>query len=115
MIKRRRLTRAQRAALFERFDGMCHLCEMHVDEGQEWDNSHEIELENGGADDETNWRVAHRRCHRKHTAEVSAPLIAKVRRVRQNAMGAKPPSRNPIPGGRWSKYKRKVGGGTVLR
>ena len=115
MIKRRRLSQTQRVALFLKEGGICHLCKMKITEGQEWDHSHEIPLEAGGEDNDENSRVAHRRCHRKHTAEVDIPIIAKVKRIHAKRIGAKPPSRNPIPGGRRSKYKRKVGGGTVLR
>ena len=89
MEKRRRLSPRDRAALFDREGGRCHLCKGLVQAGEAWDNSHEIPLACGGADDESNWRVAHRKCHRAHTAAVDAPLIAKVRRQHQRHIGAK--------------------------
>ena len=86
---RRRISARSRAALFERERRLCHLCGGLVHAGEAWDVSHEIPLACGGPDDETNWKVAHRKCHRKHTAKVDAPMIAKVRRQRQTHMGAK--------------------------
>ena len=89
MIKRRRLSTRKRVALFNRKSGICHLCGGKVLAGEAWDNSHEIALELGGADDESNWNVAHRKCHRVRTNEVDIPLIAKTKRQHANHIGAK--------------------------
>lgn len=93
---------------------MCHLCSLKVVPGEDWDVSHDIPLEAGGKDDETNWFVAHRKCHRVHTSTVDMPLIAKVKRVHQRHIGAKQ-SRSPLPGGRNSKWKKKMDGTVIKR
>lgn len=113
-MKRVRITAKMRADIFLRHNGTCHLCNMKVIPGEEWDVSHDIPLEAGGRDDDSNWLVAHRRCHRKHTATVDAPLIAKVKRIHQRHIGAKQ-TRSPLPGGRNSKWKKKMDGTVVRR
>lgn len=96
MAKRRRITTKQRVALFEREAGVCHMCKGLVYAGEAWDVSHEIPLELGGADDETNWKVAHRKCHRSHTATVDIPNIARAKRREANHIGATAPSAKPL-------------------
>ena len=113
-MKRVRITAKKRADIFLRDGGICHMCKLRVDSGQEWDISHEIPLEAGGKDDETNWFVAHRKCHREHTAKVDMPLIAKVKRIHQKHIGAKK-TRTPMPMGRNSQWKKKLDGTVVRR
>lgn len=113
-MKRVRITAKMRADIFLRHNGICHLCQIKVIPGEDWDVSHEIPLEAGGSDTADNWYVAHRKCHRTHTATVDAPLIAKVKRIHQRHIGAKK-SRNPLPGGRNSMFKKKMDGSVVRR
>lgn len=113
-MKRVRITSKMRADIFLRHDGKCHLCNMKVIPGEEWDVSHETPLEAGGRDDESNWLVAHRKCHRRHTATVDAPLIAKVKRIHQKHIGAKP-KRSNFPTGKNSMWKKKIDGTVVRR
>lgn len=96
MTKRRRISTKDRVALFEREGGICHLCKGLVHAGEAWDVSHDIPLELGGADDEINWKVAHRKCHREHTRTVDVPNIAKAKRMQARHIGAKAPSSRPI-------------------
>ena len=90
LTKRRRISTKDRVALFMREGGICHMCGGLVI-GKEWDVSHEIPLELGGADDETNWKVAHRKCHRDHTANVDIPNIARAKRREARNIGAMRP------------------------
>ena len=113
-MKRVRITAKMRADIFLSRGGMCHLCNMKVVPGEDWDVSHDIPLEAGGKDDASNWFVAHRKCHRVHTSTVDAPMIAKVKRIHQKHVGAKK-SRSPMPLGRGSKFKRKMDGTIVRR
>jgi 5-methylcytosine-specific restriction protein A len=113
-MKRVRITKKMRADIFMNHNGICHMCKLKIAPGQEWDVSHEIPLEAGGRDDKTNWLPAHRKCHRVHTANVDAPLIAKVKRIHQRHIGAHQ-SKNPLPGGKRSKWKKKIDGTVVRR
>jgi 5-methylcytosine-specific restriction protein A len=88
-MSRRRISAKERVAIFTREAGLCHMCKGAVTVGQAWDISHDIPLELGGADEGENLKVAHRTCHRDHTAAVDAPAIAKAKRREAAHMGAK--------------------------
>jgi 5-methylcytosine-specific restriction protein A len=107
---RRSLTTLQRAKLFEEHGGICYLCGLKIHTGEAWDDEHVIsrELMGEGADDWSNRRPAHRKCHKPKTAQ-DQKLIAKSNRVRAKHMGAHKPKKPQ------SIFKRKVNGQTVLR
>lgn len=90
-MKRRSITKTMRVALFTRESGLCHMCGGLVTPGQVWDVSHERPLAMGGADDESNWKVAHRKCHRDHTSQTDIPQIAKAKRREAKHIGATRP------------------------
>ena len=113
--KRRRLTALKRFELLKREDYRCHLCKGLIYPGQAWDVSHEIPIELNGADDDTNRRAAHRKCHKKHTAEVDIPAIAKAKRVRAAHYGGTAVSATPLPCGKASPFKRKMNGTIIIR
>ena len=89
MTKRRPLSRKRRAELFARMKGICHLCRQPIVPPQAWDVSHVIPLAIGGKDDESNFDVAHRRCHRQWTAKHDQPVIAKTKRIKDKHEGIK--------------------------
>ena len=90
MTARKRWSATQRARFFHDNHETCHLCGGRINaEVEGWDLSHEIPLELGGADDATNIRVAHRKCHRKHTAEVDVPTLAEAKRRELRNLGIK--------------------------
>lgn len=96
MSQRKHITAKERLRLFLLHKGICHLCGGKINGKVEaWDISHDIPLEMGGADDDENRKLAHRKCHRAHTAAVDQPNIAKAKRREMKDMGAKP--RRPWP------------------
>ena len=92
MTKRKTISARERAKIFERHNGICHLCGGRITAGQAWDVSHDIPLAAGGKDDDANRKPAHRKCHAIQTATVDAPLIAKTRQQYWRHIGAKQPA-----------------------
>lgn len=90
-MTRRRLSTKARVSIFTRANGICHLCGGKIMPGEAWDVSHEIPLALGGADDESNMRPAHRKCHRAWTAEHDQPAIARAKRREAKHIGATAP------------------------
>ena len=101
-MRRRSLSSTYRGKLFLAKHSTCHLCGGRIAAGDAWDVSHPIPLAIGGSDDETNHDIAHRKCHREHTASVDAPLIAKTERMRLKHEGS---YRSPHPMHRRKKPK----------
>ncbi|WP_439392379.1 hypothetical protein ACRQ5Q_22550 [Bradyrhizobium sp. PMVTL-01] len=116
---RRRLSSAQREALYERCRGTkdfpdCNICGLPITPGQAWDASHDPEDAPNVLRPRDAEGVAHARCNRLHGAQVVHPLVAKCDRIHRRHIGAHV-SRFPLPGGRNSHVKRKIGGGVVER
>ena len=114
MAARRNWTALRRAKVFEAHGGRCHLCGERIDGTREpWELEHIIPLALGGEDDERNVAPAHVSCHRAKTL-IDKGNIAKANRVRAKHIGAHV-SASPLPGGRKSKWKKKMDGTVVLR
>lgn len=109
-MTRRRISPSERVAIFERAHGRCHLCGEKIGLAERWDVEHVVALELGGdeAKGSLNLQPAHVACHKPKTAE-DVGRIAKAKRVAARHIGAKV-SRQPLPGGRASKWKRKING-----
>lgn len=115
MTTRRHISTAERGRIFMARGGVCHLCGGKIQATEAWDVSHDIPLAMGGDDDGDNLMVAHRKCHRSHTSATDIPQIAKAKRRHARHIGAKAPSRNPLPGGKNSRWKIKMDGSVVER
>ncbi|MFG1317549.1 HNH endonuclease [Xanthobacter autotrophicus] len=115
MAARRHISTKARVQLFADHGGRCHICGGKIDGIHErWDVEHVIPLELGGADDPLNWAPAHVACHKAKTKKDAAD-IGRARRVHARHIGAKSPSRTPLPYGRKSKLKKKITGEVVPR
>lgn len=92
-MTRRRFTTKQNIEFFLAHNGECHICGGKIDAVREkWEREHVIPIALGGADDDSNMRPAHVKCHREKTdGDVAA--IAKARRREAKHMGAQLPKR----------------------
>lgn len=108
MTARRKISDMQRERIFLANGGVCHLCERKVRVGEPWDVSHDRPLALLGEDGGDNLKVAHRACHRVHTATEDAPRIAKAKRQSRKHIGIKKHSgfRKPPPG--YNYWTRKI-------
>jgi len=96
-----------------RANGFCEHCKLPLG-GERPEHHHILEAWLGGDNSLENCLVVHVRCHKLLTKNVSQKRIAKTKRVRDKSAGVRR-TRNPVPGGRRTKYKRKLSGETVLR
>lgn len=92
-MTRRRFTAKQNLEFFLAHKGECHICGGKIDAVRSsWQREHVVPLALGGADDESNMRPAHVKCHREKTdSDVTA--IAKAKRREAKFYGAKQPKR----------------------
>ena len=113
MTARRKISDMQRERIFLANGGVCHLCERKIRVGEPWDVSHDRPLALLGEDGGDNLKVAHRACHKVHTATEDVPRIAKARRQSAKHIGIK--KRSTFACARTGKWKAKIGGGVELR
>ncbi len=97
--------------VFQRFGGTCQICFTKIVSGPEFD--HRIALVNGGANSESNLVPLHPRCH-DHKSRADVATKSADRKTQLHHYGIKQ-SRNPMPGSRRSKFKKKMNGEVVLR
>jgi 5-methylcytosine-specific restriction protein A len=108
---RKGFTKAQRARAFMEANGLCALCGDKIIGA--WDIDHRIELALGGKHEPSNWRIAHKSCHRQRTSE-RAPVLAKVKRILRREAG-ETRTKRPIPNRPFNKTLRRRFDGTVER
>lgn len=93
---------------------ICNLCDLPVQPGQAWDESHmPIARSFGGS----LTGVAHERCNRMHGVQVVWPAVAKSNRVRRFHIGASGPGlgRYPMRAGRRSLVSKTFRNGLQPR
>lgn len=105
-MTRRRLTVAQKVALFRDHDGRCHVCAGKITPGEAWEVEHVVPLALGGADDASNLAPAHKKgCHERKTREQDVPEIARAKRREARHLGVGKPTSRPMPGSRASGWR----------
>jgi len=97
-------------------DGICACgCEVKLGMAAEpIEFDHTQALINGGENRESNLRALRQGCHKVKTRKDVAQKSTEARR-RNKHLGFEKKSTNPLPGGRNSKVKIKVGGQVVAR
>lgn len=114
-MSRRHISAKERTRVFMSNRGICHICGLKIDGGHEaWDVEHVIPLSMGGDDFGDNLQPAHVKCHKAKT-RADAGHNAKGNRMEQRGIGVKRQSRHPLPGGKSSRWKRKINGEVVRR
>jgi 5-methylcytosine-specific restriction protein A len=114
-MTRRRVSPAERVAIFNRAHGRCHICAEKIGLAERWDVEHVIPHAMGGTEAkmDENLQPAHALCHKPKTTE-DVGAIAKAKRREARHIGAHA-SRQPLPGGRKSPWKRTISGQWVRR
>lgn len=115
--ERKKLSPRQRLRIWERDKGVCCLCDVKIDGVREkWIIEHKRALELGGEDVEENMGPAHQDCADEKTNGPNGDhaRAAKAKRVKRANLGLKK-SKNPLPGSRATKWKRKMDGSVVRR
>lgn len=98
-----------RLRVFESHGGRCHLSGRLIRPGDRWELEHIIALSCGGEHREYNLAPALVAPHKEKTKE-DVKVKAKIDKIKKKHLGLSK-SKNPMPGSRASKWKRKIGGG----
>jgi hypothetical protein len=108
---RHKYTAAEREQMLAEANGVCVLCKMPITPGQVWQAVHVDEPHVHGGDIVA---PGHFRCHGIETAEVTLPLINRVKRKRRFHNGSFQ-TKAPMQGGKRSPLKRTIAGDVVPR
>ncbi len=102
-----------RLRIFERFDGICQITKRKIRAGDAWAVDHVVPLADGGSHCESNLVPVLEIAHRAKTGAENTTR-AKVRAIKAKHYSIKT-TRNPLPGGRGSRWKKKMDGRVVER
>ena len=97
-----------RLRVFERFNGICQITKRKIRAGDAWAVDHVVPLADGGAHSETNLVPVLEIAHRQKTSAENTSR-AKVRAIKAKHIGIRT-TRNPMPGSRASRFKRRMDG-----
>lgn len=114
MHRRQEFTPKTKVAAFQRAKGRCERCRVRLSPGKLRYN-HRLPCAQGGDGALENCEVLCSACDAAQTYEVDLPAIAKTNRQQRGHIGARAASTRPLPCGRGSKLKMKIGGGTEPR
>lgn len=104
-----------RVRVFDHDNGRCQCgCGREILIGDKWQTDHTVAIVNGGENRERNLRTVLTEHHKTKTA-VDVAEKAKVYAVRMKHLGFHPVSKNPMPGGKKTKWKKTFHHGTVRR
>ena len=110
----RRMSPSRRARIFAAHAGRCHICGEAIDGTRErWEAEHIVPYALTRDDSDDNLAPAHQRCHAGKTPG-DVTQIAKAKRVERKHTGAHRP-RATLPGGKDSRWKRRIDGTAVPR
>jgi 5-methylcytosine-specific restriction endonuclease McrA len=110
--KRGNLSAKRKLAIWEREKGMCMVCGVKLMTGK-FIFEHVRALELGGADTDDNIRLTCKGCATEKTKQDHS-MAAKAKRQKRAVLGMKT-SKSPLPGGKNSKWKKKLDGTVVKR
>ncbi len=114
-MTRRHISARERADIFTRNLGRCHISGTKIDAGYEpWQVEHVIPLKMGGDDHGHNLQPAHFHCHMMKTGQ-DIGHVAKAKRMQQRAIGVKRQPRQIMPGARASGWRKPLHGPAVRR
>jgi 5-methylcytosine-specific restriction endonuclease McrA len=77
-----------------------------ISPGEAWEVEHVIALAAGGEDEESNWKLAHKKCHTAKTKE-DHKVISKVKRIYAKHIGAKPEAKKKIQSRGFTKKDKR--------
>ena len=110
--KRNNLSAKRKLAIWEREHGKCMICGVKLTTGK-FIFEHVRALELGGSDTDDNIRLTCKGCATEKTKQDHS-MAAKAKRRKQVHLGLKK-SKSPLPGGKLSKWKKKLDGTVVRR